>query len=287
MKTFLLLLFSILCSGVSQAQINWLETGQKWKLCSAIGWTFEIECQTLTVEGDTVIGGKACKKMGTYYAYEISDKIFVSVDGSTFQKVYDFDMIEGETLDAGAFTYQVDSLLVADLGDFSGVRIQKAHMVGGPVFGISTFYIAEGIGIIKNLHQEGGECICGHFFPHLLTCDFYIDGKDTYLSTFRQDNKEFSPADSTYCLWESAAHVPASLYYVRIEPNPVLTSCRLSYSLPFSDGDLALFNCTGIAVRQWKGLPDVLDLTTCQPGLYFLTIRRDGRIIWSGKIIKL
>lgn len=286
MKTFLLLL-SFFCSGVSNAQIKWLETGQQWEFCSVLGWVGSIGCDTLTVGGDTVVAGKACKKMGAYYyAYEISDKVFVSVDGATFQKVYDFDMIEGETLDAGAFTYQVDSLLVTDLGDFSGVRIQKAHVAGDPVAGISTFYIAEGIGIIKNLHQEGGECICGHFFPNLLTCDFNIDGKDTYLSSFQQGNKVFFPADTINCQLELAVHVPAGLGNVRIEPNPVATTCHLNHSLSFTDGDLTLFNYTGTVVRQWEGLPDLLDLTTCQPGLYFLAIHRDGRIIWSGKIIK-
>lgn len=134
MRQFLFLL-SLLYATATEAQIKWLETGQQWEFCMELGWVGSFGCDTLTVVGDTVIAGKPCKKMrGTKgyfrYAYEISDKVFISENGSSFQKVYDFDMIEGETLDVGLFTYQVDSIQVVDLGDFTGVRVQKAHVVG-------------------------------------------------------------------------------------------------------------------------------------------------------------
>ncbi len=293
MKTILLPIFIIVFSNTLQAQIKWLETGQQWRFCSWLGWVGDIGCDTLTVGGDTVVAGNNCKKMiwasgAVRYAYEIGDKIFVSDYDSTFQKVYDFDMIEGEILDVGFFTYQVDSLMEVDLGDFSNVRVQKAHIVGNSYRGISTFYIAEGVGIVKNLQSEWWEeCVCGHFFPSLLTCDFHVDGMDTYLSWFAQDDKLFVPDEKFVCSGIIInVQTPASLYKVQIEPNPVATTCRLSHSLPFSDVSLTLFNYAGATLRQWEGLPDVLDFTTYPAGFYFLTIHRDGQLIWSGKVVK-
>ncbi len=290
MKQFLPLL-SIFYATALAGQIKWLETGQQWKFCSDLGWVGSIGCDTVIVGGDTVIAGSPCKKMllsnGYFrYAYEISDKVFVSEDGSTFQKVYDFDMIGGETLDIGTFTYQVDSIKVFDLGDFTGVRVQKAHIAGPPYRSISTFYIAEGIGFIKSLQSEWQECVCGSFFPSDLTCDFNIDGMSTYLAAFKQNDKMFFPADSLDCGETISTYTPAFLDNVRIEPNPVATACCLSQSLPFSDGILTLFNFAGNPVRQWKGRPEVLDLTDLQPGLYMLAIHRNGRAIFRSKVVK-
>jgi hypothetical protein len=293
MKTILLPLFILLFSSTLYAQIQWLETGQQWRFCSWMGWVGEIGCDTLKVVTDTVIAGNVCKKMTFLsgyekYAYEISDKVFVSDDGSSFQKVYDFDMIEGEVLDVGFFTYQVDSLMEVDLGDFSNVRVQKAHIVGDSYRGISNFYIVEGIGIVKSFQPEwDGQCVCGHFFPSLLTCDFNVDGMDTYLSWFQQDGNLFLPDENFGCSGIIInVQTPASLSNVRIEPNPVAATCRLIHSFPSSEGILTLFNYAGTAVRQWEPLPENLDLTTFPSGLYVLTIRRDGQVIWSGKIVK-
>ncbi|MCW5920792.1 MAG: T9SS type A sorting domain-containing protein [Saprospiraceae bacterium] len=290
MRQFLLLL-SLLYATATEAQIKWLETGQQWEFCMELGWVGSFGCDTLTVVGDTVIAGKPCKKMrGTKgyfrYAYEISDKVFISENGSSFQKVYDFDMIEGETLDVGLFTYQVDSIQVVDLGDFTGVRVQKAHVVGAPYRGFSTFYIAEGIGFIKSLQSEWQQCVCGYFFLQNLSCDFFIDGLNTHLVSFKQDDKIFRPADTLNCEGGISTHAPAYLENVRIEPNPVATTCRLSHSLPFSDGVLTLFNIAGIPVRQWKGLPEMLDMTNCLPGLYFLVLHRDGQVVFRNKVVK-
>jgi len=114
---------------------------------------------------------------------------------------------------------------------------------------------------------------------------------NTYLVSFQQDDKIFrpAPADSLACESTSggiSTFAPTFLDHLRIEPNPVATTCRLSHSLPFSDGVLTLFNVSGIPVRQWNSIPEVLNLTDCPAGLYILVLQRDGQVVWRGKVIK-
>lgn len=282
-------LFFVFCSSMLSAQIKWFETGQQWKFCHQLGWTGWTGCDSVTIGGDTVVAGKICKQLGAWgFAYEISDKVFIYAGNGGFTKVFDFDMIEGETLDVGVFTYQVDSIMVVNLGDFAGVRVQKAHVVGDPFRNISTFYIAEGIGMLRTLGLEAGQCVCSHIFPIYFTCDFDVaDGEDTYLSVFRQGSKVYFPADTLVCdNVEIKTNTPFQHFNVQIQPNPVSTTCYLKYELPFLEADLTLFSCTGVFIRRWPGLPETIDLTSCHPGLYFLSLQQDGRIVWTGKITK-
>ena len=291
MKTLLLLL-CIFFTRLLNAQIQWLETGQQWKYCYVTGWFGPEGCDTLTVAGDTLLAGHLCKKMrwsngNTQYAYEVSDKVFVSSDGNTFTKVYDFDMIEGEILDAGNFSYQVDSIFTTTLDSFSNVRVQKAHVVPNSTHyaGISEFYILEGIGILRGFQPQFEQCICGAFFPGLLSCEYALDGTDVYLVSFRQGNAVFRPSGNS-CFGIIGTHEHLSGVEVQIDPNPVVTTCRLKHSFPDSEGTLRLFNYAGSMLQQWNNVPESLDFTGYPSGFYFLTFYRDGRMVWKNTIVK-
>lgn len=125
-------------------------------------------------------------------------------------------------------------------------------------------------------------------FPIYFTCDFDVaDGEDTYLSVFRQGSKVYFPADTLVCdNVEIKTNTPFQHFNVQIQPNPVSTTCYLKYDLPFLEADLTLFSCTGVFIRRLPGLPETIDLTSCHPGLYFLSLQQDGRIVWTGKITK-
>jgi len=289
-----ILLFAAFTTQLLSAQIPWLQTGQQWEFCYSTGWLGPSGCPTLTVGSDTTLAGHVCKKMEwsdgrVQYAYEISDKIFVSQDGFTFEKVYDFDMIEGETLETANFTYQVDSVYVAEVGDFSNVQIQKIQIVNGPYRGIVGGYIVEGIGFIQELQPQGPQgpqCTCGAFFPFSMTCDYAIDGEDNYLRSFIQGNNVFRPAGELPCVTTIATSTPPSGWEMQIYPNPVTTTCRLKHDSQEAEGMLMLFNYAGLPLRRWETLPESLDFSLYPTGLYFLTFYREGRLIWSDKVIK-
>lgn len=288
MKT-LFLLSALLYANLLPAQIKWLQTGQQWAFCYQLGWTGSIGCDTMTVGGDTIIAGKACKILGeNRFAYEISDKVFVYDNVNAFYKIYDFDMIEGETLDIGIFSYQVDSIFTMNLGDFSGVSVQKVHILGDPYRNISTFYIVEGIGMLKTLASEYNDCVCGHLFPIILSCDFNsADGMDTYLKAFSQNSISYFPADTITCPAEEIdTNSPFQGFDVKIQPNPAATTCYINYGLSYPKGNLTLFSYTGVPVRYWQDLPEAIDLSSYPSGFYFLTLHHNDRVIWAGKIVK-
>jgi hypothetical protein len=291
MKTPLLLL-CVISTYFLNAQINWLDTGQQWKYCYVTGWLGPEGCNTLTVEGDTLLAGHLCKKMhwsdgNMQYAYEVSDKIFVSSDGITFTKVYDFDMIEGEILDAGNFSYQVDSIFTTTLDSFSNVRVQKAHVFPNSTYyaGISSFFIIEGIGILRGFQPEFEQCICGAFFPGLISCEYALDGTDVYLVSFQQGSKVFKPSGNS-CFGTINTNEQLSGVGLQIDPNPFATTCRIKHSFPDSEGTLLLFNYSGSMLQQWNSVPESLDLTGYPSGIYFLTYYRDGHMVCQNTIVK-
>ncbi len=306
MKQAILLLALCAFQTATDAQIQWLQSGQKWLYYKQIGWTFGPEQTALEVKGDTTILGKVCKQMRVYkpdsnpesqyfYAYEISDKVFwYNPSEQTFIKIYDFDMVEGETLSIPAsgnidlFTYQVDSVGTANLGDFNNVRFQKVSMMNSPGDFLTTFYVIEGIGMVDSLSSLSWlDALrhCGYFLPQTVRCDFPVDGVDVYLSCFRQGGQRFVGLGNE-CLIVSAAE-PLLATRSAISPNPVTEICRFFHPEPTTIRSLTLRNGVGQTLIQWEAAPDALDLSGLLPGIYLLCVAyRDG-LGETLKVVKL
>lgn len=290
MKTTLLLLAGLLPQLLS-AQINWFETGQTWTFCHTQGWTGPTGCDILTVENDTIFEGIPCKKLhasdgAISYAFEGEGKVYLH-NGSIFWKIYDFELQAGQTLNTGYFTYRIDSVFTANLGDFTAIPVQKAHIVGNPYKGFSDFYVVKGIGILQQIQSQNQTCTCGGFFPSQLSCEYNAaDGLDTYIRSFMRGNSVFQPTENELCFTSSTTS-PASNFGVKVEPNPVATTCRLTYAAPDAKGSMRLFNYAGSVLRSWESLPETIDFQEYPPGIYVLAAYRDGCMIWNSKVVRL
>ena len=131
LRLFQLALLAMVClplSAQEQVYSNFLHEGKTWRLQQVVAYaTSEV---TVTVAGDTLAGGKSCKKLvcddggeKTLFAVmvEEGEKVY-EYDGGKFVPVYDFGLKEGDTLRSTDNTIVVTA---TDTVEYNGKKFRR------------------------------------------------------------------------------------------------------------------------------------------------------------------
>lgn len=151
----LLVMASMPTAAQQQVYSSFLHEGKTWKLQQVVAYTTSEV--TVTVAGDTIAGGKSCKKLilndgGEKSLFSVmveeGEKVY-EYNGERFVPVYDFGLREGDTIRDGN-----DAIVVAatDTVDYNGKSFRRLllHKTNGytPESSANEFYEywVEGIG---------------------------------------------------------------------------------------------------------------------------------------------
>ena len=313
MKTNLfiaILLFSIHCIGFTQIN-EWAPLGTEWHYGLRYGandafpgsdfyYHFEIT-------KDTVVLGKNCRIMqreiydddggmstDNYYTYSNNDSVYLYRPNEEidFRLVFDYTAEQGDTLTFYGYNptaptlYDTSTYIVLELStiDLGGEPIKKwtlqyAGPPGGPYFGFPR-EIYESVGNLHGFDFNYG-FIIGPPISWELRC--FSDGLIDYTSG--------TTCDTIILSNEDISNKPELL--VNVYPNPVDHNSEfLTIGLPeFSikkNSEIRLTNSLGQTIKYlptpYSDYLYKMEVADLSPGIYFLNIVVDGKILQSQRV---
>lgn len=276
---------------------TWLAQGQTWQYQIIGGWNpNEIGLHTMTVEGDTLIQGKLCKKVVHYpliadpivrFAYEEKGQVFVYTGFSAnFIKIYDFNLEIGDTVQLNSN----DMYIILETGvvtiENSIRKFQYIKYYESSFSLSSTKLLLEGIGLVDNPMQSG-LLDCSYFFLQDSFCDEIIDGWSIFFRCFQDDGFIYSPFDN--CTLSDAFLPNNEPTQLVISPNPANRSFLLNMEGHLGDVKLELFNTTGqMLYRQTTvDLTNPLEVSVSHlpDGLYFVRLTNEQGSISKSVVV--
>ncbi len=276
--------------GYAQQQ-EWLPDGTTWHY-NTTGWAVEYGTQQkYTIEGDSLIHGKTCKKLITpfmtcnerpriNYLYKENDQLyFYEADIDSFKLLFDFTLNVGDTFTLPSWgtmtdSWQHESLLITidSISSFiMGSDTLKAfHYFPEPTF---ESRIIEDIGSDQAFFHIGSTGACGDESEHGLNCFTH----------------------PTYGLFEFRSNSPCSVgietdqpkMNVQIYPNP--TSHHIQIDVPPTSNitRTVIYDNKGSIWFEKRGFPDTSITTDQLPvGLYFVKLTQLDGTYFVEKFIK-
>ncbi len=175
------------CKVGSPAYLPVLTEGRMWKL----SYTYRGSRQdipdaymTITVDGDSIVDGKICKKLLVDYrtlvsavypkyivAYEKGGKAYMIDEDGEEHLIMDMSLHEGDAVD------EVQTVLEEDYIEIDGIRRKRLMIDSGidHIDGEYLYYMVEGVGLSKDEFVFTGLIDENIYFHRLLAC--YDDGK--------------------------------------------------------------------------------------------------------------
>lgn len=191
MKKIMLLAIMLYFSTASvfsqDAYKSLLIDGRTWKLSYTCRDTWEDlpdAYMVITVDGDSVVDGKTCKKLLVDYrtlvsavypkyivAYEKDGKTYMIDEDGKEHLIMDMSLHEGDAID------EVQTVLKEDYVDIDGVRRKRLMIDSGVdhIYGEYLYYMVEGVGLSKDEFVFTGLIDENIYFHRLLAC--YDNGK--------------------------------------------------------------------------------------------------------------
>ena len=291
--------FSIFAFG----QIEWAPHGAKWfyTFYSFDNWTGSyLTIETVEVKGDTIIENQPCKilqRSGDHWPALIFDFMFeengkvYAYNGNTgaFGLLYDFTKLENEywkvVMDTNSaqfvnndtFRVHVDSIRFTEQ---SGQNIKTFHVhYEVENENIKSDLIFDGIGSAQKMWMiEPSDLAVIDFYYQNLRC---YDSPATGLLKFIDE-----PCDSIPVATGEIEKLPFQLY---LQPNPASGDCTVSFQLPTTTPAEILLSDSYGRILQRHPLPpgsESLTLSGLERGLYFISLRVDGKVVRTEKFIK-
>ncbi len=183
----IMLYFSTATIFSQEAYKTLLTEGKVWKL----SYTYRDSKQdipdaymTITVDGDSIVDGKACKKLLVDYrilvsavypkyivAYEKGGKLYMIDENGEDHLIMDMSLHEGDAID------DVQTVVKEDYVDIGGIRRKRLMIDSGVdhINGEYLYYMVEGVGLSKDEFVFTGLIDENIYFHRLLAC--YDDGK--------------------------------------------------------------------------------------------------------------
>ncbi|MCP4176777.1 MAG: T9SS type A sorting domain-containing protein, partial [bacterium] len=275
----LLLVSSITCISQKFAPIGatWHYSYSPWNEPS------RIEAVKLESIKDTIIQEVSCRKIfgqGNNYIYSVGNKIFL-FDKSryTFVKIYDFDLLAGDTL---SFRYGWDSVYSGYIVDSIAYKsinsiVKKVQYISPLVL----FYVANSwIFFGNNIEGIGNTAF---LFPQYSAMDPLIASglrcyEDTVIGYY--NTGLVSNCDSTVLLGINENEPD----FINIYPNPANNYITFNTSM-YKDFKLRIFNSIGQTILQkhFTSAINTINIQHFKQGIYYYNLINDKGKIMSGK----
>ncbi|MFM9946852.1 MAG: T9SS type A sorting domain-containing protein [Saprospiraceae bacterium] len=285
-----LLLFAGLFLGccISKAQNHWLQDGQEWVVEVSGGFGPTLPPINLIVWGDTTINGIPCKiirvpdappnLISNWYAYETNNKVYSYGNYlQEFQKIYDFNAVPGDTITlrryvGGPLTrYVIDSTGTIDIDGF--IRgIQYCKFINND---LAPFHIIEGAGMTRPVNPLTPNPRCAFFFIDYYSCQSFVDGADTKLLCYKDDeiSLSFTPDDCEVLLPVNNL-AEDHRFQVKIYPNPARDQLNIEFQNAGNGYALNIKDATGKIVFQQEVIGNATPVSTAgwASGMYFVEV---------------
>jgi len=253
MRTYLTLAFFVIIFSPANAQNAWLRDGQRWVVESGIGFIpSSLTTFNFAVQGDTILTGTPCKAINVFntrdhttsfrFAYADGNKVY-SYHHNTqqFQKIYDFDAITGDTITFESFIFGI-MVMVNYVVDSTGIlmiegakrAVQHCRFVNNPdnveVFPL-PFQIIEGAGMTRLPDPlDPTDFPCAYFFLGEYVCHSAVDGVDTRLLCYKDDEIELNYVSNCNTLLSSSDNPETDGQFgIKLFPNPVRDQFNIEF----------------------------------------------------------
>jgi len=287
MKNQLVLFALFLGCCISNAQSVWLQDGQEWVVEVGGGFSSPAHPINLIVLGDTVINGITCKTIrvpdfngnliSLRYAYAEGNKVYSYRNNlQQFQKIYDFDAIAGDTISIrrtvlGPLTqYVIDSVGTIDIdGYIRGIQYCKFAN-----YDMVPFHIIEGAGMTRPVNPlNPNHPRCAFFFIDYYSCQSYVDGSDTKLWCYKDDeiSLSYTPNDCEVLLPVNDL-AEDQRFQVKIYPNPARDQFNIEFQNAGNGYAFNIKDATGKIVFQQEVTGNTALVSTAgwASGMYFV-----------------
>lgn len=252
---------------------------------------FRIGTGSYTLAGDTVINFISYKKLRFENGNSsgLTDAFIRQED----QKIFAFS----ETQQAEFLLYDFSAVTNDVINSTAAEGLISESPVVGKVDSI-TMYNGEKrkrMYVNGDIWIEGIGSIYGLMYPTrvFVTCDC----NDTYelISFAREDHVKFYNsglcADYTCCtgILDATVNFPETKNTVIVSPNPVYDELTVKFETETTGCSIELFNMQGRRILQKKldASQNLLDMHSFSSGLYLYRLTDNGKIIQTGKIIKM
>lgn len=283
MKKHILLLTMTVLTFSASAQ-NWALPSSKWTINYA--WLSPVYYYTLKVEGDTVVDGVSCKKIGAFnplYTYESNDTVYIRLNGK-FRPTYYFNASVGDTIsfyDANqcggdsivhAVVDEIDSIDVGNkfLKRFKSIITDRDST---SIYGDLTYTYIENVG-------------SNYLYPYLY-CTNIFDQESIGICDYGDSTIQNFYVFHNNCVSVSIDEVNFTDKEISVFPNPFSDELSVQYSDDKFISALSVFDLTGRTLKNISRTSNKIDLQDLPNGNYILDVHlMDGQTIHK-RIIKL
>ncbi|MBX2910438.1 MAG: T9SS type A sorting domain-containing protein [Chitinophagales bacterium] len=266
---------------------------QKWALPSSTwivgySWLSQPYYYTLKVEGDTIIDGTACKKIGkssSIYTYESNDTVYIYF-ANKFKPVYYFNAKIGDTVSYYNKHYWdgncgIDSIVYAVIDKIDSVNVgnkflKKFHstVIGDSLpWGQNEYSYTEYIG-------------SNYIYPYLY-CPNYVDQESYGICNYGDSTIQNFYALQNNCLNVSVNNIPPLSEALSVYPNPAANTVNISIAENQPGLKLFVTDINGSIVHSQAIYSETtLDINNWAAGFYFVRIESNGKLMAMRKFVK-
>lgn len=273
MRNKILITFLLLISASVSAQ-KWALPSSTWIV--SYSWISPTYYSTIKVEGDTIIDGISCKKIGNsspIYTYESNDTAYIYIAGK-FRPTYYFDAHVGDTISFYNANYSdgfcgIDSIVYAVIDKIDSIDVGNKFLrkFCSTIIGDTSMPNCNGFSYTEFIGSN-------YIFPYLY-CPDIVDQESYGICDYGDSTIQNFYAFQNNCLNVSVDEIANPIEHVTIYPIPVkdqlsivlLTEKAKSISVFDVHGKKLMAVNTLIAPNNFK-----LDLHDFNSGMYFLHI---------------
>lgn len=248
---------------------NWALPSSKWTICYAS--LSPVYYYTLKVEGDTVVDGISCKKIGAFtplYTYESNDTVYIRLNGK-FRPTYYFNASVGDTISfydtnqcggdsiVHAVINEIDSIDVGNkfLKRFKSIITDRDST---SIYGDLTYTYIENVG-------------SNYLYPYLYCTDIF-DQESYCICDYGDSTIQDFYVFHNNCIGVSIDEVNIADKEVSVFPNPFYDELNVQYSDDILVSSFTIIDLTGRTIKKIRQTSNNINLNDLPNALYNLQI---------------
>jgi len=273
MRNIIMIAFALLMHTSTFAQ-KWALSSSTW--ITGYSWMSPTYYTTIKVEGDTIIDGISCKKIGNYspiYTYESNDTVYFYLAGK-FRPTYYFNAHVGDTISFYNANYSDgfcgnDSILYAVIDNIDSIDVGNKFLrkFCGSVIGDTTIPNCNGFSYTEYIGSN-------YIFPYTYCPDIF-DQESYWICDYGDSTIQNFYVFQNNCLNVSLDEIANPKEHVLIYPIPVKDQLSIVLSIEKANS-ISVFDVHGKKLKVVNALiaPNnfKLDLHDFNSGMYFLHI---------------